>query len=229
MNKSLMTNLIAALISVGGLYSPVHSELIFMTGIFALSGGVTNWLAIHMLFEKVPLLYGSGVIPNRFEDFKGGIKKLIVDEFFTHEHIERFFQSNSGTAADGIVGKVDFDRIFEGLTDTIGDSQLGSMLSMVGGKKMLEPLREPVTTKLKDIISELADESLSKESGRDFTSSLIEKVEHIIDKRLDELTPENVKHIVQDMIRIHLGWLVVWGGVFGGAIGMIVGLLGLSN
>jgi hypothetical protein len=25
--------------------------------------------------------------------------------------------------------------------------------------------------------------------------------------------------MVQDIIRQHLGWLVVWGGVFGGAIG----------
>ena len=31
----------------------------------------------HMLFEKVPGLYGSGVIPARFEDFK--IKALYVD------------------------------------------------------------------------------------------------------------------------------------------------------
>ena len=44
-----------------------------------------------MLFEKVPLLCGSGVIPNRFEDFKAGIKTLIISEFFTREHIERFF------------------------------------------------------------------------------------------------------------------------------------------
>ena len=40
---------------------------------FALSGGITNWIAIHMLFEKIPF-YGSGVIPKRFEEFKTGIK-----------------------------------------------------------------------------------------------------------------------------------------------------------
>ena len=44
-----------------------------MAGLFALSGGLTNWLAIHMLFERIPFLYGSGVIPERFEDFKQGI------------------------------------------------------------------------------------------------------------------------------------------------------------
>ena len=226
MNKSFATNLIALLISVGGYFSPIHSDLIFLTGMFALSGGITNLLAIHMLFEKVPLLYGSGVIPNRFEDFKGAIKNLIVDQFFTREHIEKFFEQNGGSTAANITEKVDFDRVFVGLTDAIERSQLGSMLAMAGGKKALEPLREPVTLKLREIIAELAEESTGDGDGNDFTSTLIGKVEHIIDNRLNELTPENVKQIVQDMIRKHLGWLVVWGGVFGGAIGMMVSLLG---
>jgi len=228
MNKSLLTNVLASLVCVGGFLAPAHGDLIFMVGVFALSGGVTNWLAIHMLFEKIPLLYGSGVIPNRFEEFKAGIKKLIVDEFFTREHIERFFQQSSKSATESITDKVDFDRVFSGLTDAIEGSQLGGMLSMVGGKKALEPLREPVTLKLKGIIAELAEEGTNGEANNDFTSSLIEKVEHIIDNRLNELTPDNVKHIVQDMIREHLGWLVVWGGVFGGAIGLLVGLLDRS-
>ena len=228
MNKSIMTNLIAATLAVGGYFSPVHGELIFMVGIFALSGGVTNWLAIHMLFEKIPLLYGSGVIPNRFEDFKAGIKTLIVEEFFTHVHIERFFQKTGGDAAQAIVDKVDFDRVFAGLIEAIEASKLGDMLAMVGGKEALEPLREPVTIKLKDIIAELATESTDGEASSDFTRVLVEKVEHIIDSRLDELTPENVKIIVQNMIRKHLGWLVVWGGVFGGLIGLFVQLLELT-
>ena len=96
---------------------------------------------------------------------------------------------------------------------------------MVGGKQALEPLRDPVTAKLKNIITELANDSVSGKGDSDFTQSLIDKVEHIIDNRLDELTPEQVKEIVQDMIRKHLGWLVVWGGVFGGIIGLAVSAL----
>jgi hypothetical protein len=44
-----------------------------------------------MLFEKVPGLYGSGVIPARFEDFKDGIRELIMQQFFTEENIDRFY------------------------------------------------------------------------------------------------------------------------------------------
>ncbi len=155
-----------------------------MVGLFALSGSITNWLAIHMLFEKVPFLYGSGVVPHRFEDFKAGIKTLIVEEFFTRAHIEKFFQENGEDAATSIISKVDFDRVFVGLTDAIETSRLGGMLAMIGGKKALEPLREPVTLKLKEIVSELADEGTNNGASPDFTDILIEKVEHIIDTRL---------------------------------------------
>jgi uncharacterized membrane protein YheB (UPF0754 family) len=50
---------------------------------------------------------------------------------------------------------------------------------------------------------------------------MIDRVDAIVMQRLNELTPEMVKTIVQDMIHKHLGWLVVWGGVFGGFIGLI--------
>ena len=225
MNKSLLTNIVSALICLSSFAFPTYADTLLMVGAFALSGGLTNWLAVHMLFEKVPLLYGSGVIPNRFEDFKAGIKTLIISEFFTREHIERFFASNGDGGSDGLIEKVDFNRVFTGLTDAIAESQLGSMLAMVGGTQALEPLREPVTEKLKDIISEIARDGVKGQDGADFTQSLIDQVAQIIDARLAELTPEHVKEIVQLMIRRHLGWLVVWGGVFGGAIGIAICVL----
>ena len=224
MNKSFVTNIVAALIFIGGYIAPNYSKYLFSIGIFALSGGLTNWLAIHMLFEKIPFLFGSGVIPNRFEDFKAGIRTLIISEFFTRENIERFIAANGQDVSKEIIDKVDFDRVFAGLTDAIADSQMGSMLAMVGGKKALEPLRDPISKKLREIISDLVNNNDADQSETDFTQSLINQVEQVIDKRLDELTPEHVKEILQEMIRKHLGWLVVWGGVFGGAIGFIVSL-----
>ena len=104
MNKSVVTNVVAAAIAVLGLALP-ESPVILMTGLFALSGGVTNWLAVHMLFERVPFLYGSGVIPSRFDEFKSGIKTLIVQEFFSREHIARFVTDSdafSGGAGDPV-------------------------------------------------------------------------------------------------------------------------------
>ena len=56
-NKSLITNLVSIfIVFIGYFYKDEHS-FIFMTGVFALSGSVTNWIAVHMLFEKIPFLY----------------------------------------------------------------------------------------------------------------------------------------------------------------------------
>ena len=93
MNKSLITNILALSLTIYGMFSPIYSTEIFMAGLFSLSGGLTNWLAIHMLFEKVPLLYCSGVIPDRFEDFKQGIRELILTEFFSLSSINNFLEN----------------------------------------------------------------------------------------------------------------------------------------
>ena len=196
-----------------------------MTGLFALSGGVTNWLAIHMLFEKVPFFYGSGVIPSRFKEFKLGIKQLVMNEFFTPENIETFMGKQSEAFATDMKDAIDFDRVFAGLVEAIEGSSMGSMLGMLGGKKALEPLKEPVTVKLQEIMLEMKDTASAASEEKSLTSSLLLRVEQIVDQRLNELTPVQVKNIIQEMIRKHLGWLVVWGGAVGGFIGIGVSII----
>ena len=219
LNKSLATNLAALAIICASYLSPRYNEIIYLSGLFALSGGITNWLAIHMLFEKVPFFYGSGVIPSRFEEFKLGIKQLVMTEFFTPQNINVFIEQQTGALSTDISNMIDFDRVFDGLVEAIESSSMGSMLAMLGGKKALQPLKEPIVFKLQEFISEIK-EAKSKETGdKNLTPSLITQVEQIIDQRLDELTPGQVKNIIQAMIRKHLGWLVVWGGAVGGLIG----------
>ena len=225
LNKSLMTNVTAIGIIVIGYFSPKHNEIIYMTGLFALSGGLTNWLAIHMLFEKVPFFYGSGVIPNQFGDFKAGIKKLVMGEFFTPENIEKFMGKHVEMFAKDINDLIDFDRVFDGLVEAIEGSSMGSMLGILGGRKALQPLKEPITVKLQEIISEIREVKSPALANEGLTATFLHQIEQVIDRRLEELTPEQVKGIIKEMIRKHLGWLVVWGGTVGGLIGLGVSLV----
>lgn len=219
MNVNLITNLIAFFIAIIGFLSPFYGEFIKNIGIFALLGGLTNWLAIFMIFEKVPFLYGSGVIINRFSDFKESIKKLIINEFFNKEHIEQFFLQNNPISNEKITNKIDFDKIFEGLVDAIIKSPMGSMIDMFGGVSALEPLRGAIIEKLKNIVAEITNPELENNSN-DFTKSLTSQIEVIIDKRLADLTPQMVKNMIQNIIHKHLSWLVIWGAVFGGIMGL---------
>ena len=79
MDKSLLTNLISVLLCVAGYVLPgLTGELVLNAGLYAFSGAITNWMAIYMLFEKVPGFYGSGVIPERFTEFRAGIRLMIM-------------------------------------------------------------------------------------------------------------------------------------------------------
>jgi uncharacterized membrane protein YheB (UPF0754 family) len=228
-NKSFITNFIACALTFVGYFFDQH--ILFTIGLFALSGAVTNWLAVHMLFEKVPFLYGSGVIPARFEDFKLAIRELMMQQFFTQENIDRFLAGNSeGKAAIDlapIIEKVDLSPAFDDLVQVIEASSFGSMLAMVGGSEALQPMREPFIEKMKLSVINISKSDEFNDILRDeleqpnVIAEMREKVSDIIEKRLNELTPQLVKEIIQDMIRKHLGWLVVWGGVFGGIIGLI--------
>lgn len=229
MNKSFVTNAITLLLVLSG-YVLANDQL-FTIGLFALSGALTNWLAVHMLFEKVPGLYGSGVIPARFEDFKLAIRELMMEQFFTEENIERFLSEKSGKAMNfdftSVIEKIDISPAFDSLIDVIQESSFGGMLAMVGGTEALLPLKEPFMGKMKASLAEISEseefDALIKEQIEqpDVLAEMRVKIQSIIEQRLNELTPQLVKEIVQKMIKKHLGWLVVWGGVFGGLIGTL--------
>lgn len=234
MNKSDITNLITVLIMAYG-YSN-GNNIIFMVGLFALSGAVTNTLAIHMLFEKVPFLYGSGVIESKFTEFKLAIHNLLMNQFFTKENLEKFFQEEVSSAKktidfEKILNKTDFSPAYESLKESVMQSSFGGMLGMFGGEASLEPLREPFTKKLQasiisisssDAFQEIVNEALKSE---DLNEDIYNKLSKIVNARLEELTPKMVKELVQDMIKEHLVWLVIWGAVFGGLIGLISALI----
>jgi len=190
-----------------------------------------------MLFERVPGLYGSGVVQLRFEEFKVGIRRLIMGQFFDKADLQSFFNElGDGSTklkskvAEGI-GELDLDSAFESLLDVIMTSSFSGMLGMLGGRDALASLKTPFIDKMKEFFaSELASSAMQEKIEAALRSSIDdeairEKLESLIDQRLDEMTPHMVKVIVQDMIHKHLGWLVVWGCAFGGILGLLVALL----
>ena len=228
-NKSLITNLTATLLVVLSFtLENEYASWLLYTGLFALSGSVTNQLAIHMLFEKVPFLYGSGVIPARFEAFKSAIKNLMMHEFFTREQLNNFFKNEERKInLIPIIEETDFSPAFDALSKTVMESSFGGMLGMFGGEAVLEGLRTPFSLKMKNAVIKIVSSNAFNDTlqlhmqSSSLSDDMIQSIENIIDARLSELTPQLVKEMVQKLIKEHLSWLVVWGGVFGGLIGLV--------
>ncbi|MBD3795292.1 MAG: DUF445 family protein [Epsilonproteobacteria bacterium] len=197
-------------------------------GLFALSGAVTNQLAIYMLFHKVPFLYGSGVIEKNFESFKMAIKNMMMKEFFTVQQIKNFFtKEDQKIDLKPMISIIDFNPAFNAISTTILESKFGDMIKLFGAEKNIESFREPFILKIRENFENMVDSNQFKDAFNGYimnsslSQDLINSVDSIIDDRLNQLTPVMIKEIVQHLISKHLGWLVVWGGVLGGLIGLI--------
>merc|ERR1711991_200758 len=57
---------------------------------FAFAGGITNSVAIFMIFEEIPFVYGSGIIPKNFKTIRETVKNTIMKTFFDPQYLERY-------------------------------------------------------------------------------------------------------------------------------------------
>src|SRR5690554_6456012 len=240
MNKSLLTNLCAlAVIGIGLWLDSPWRESVLAMGMFAFAGALTNWLAIYMLFEKIPGLYGSGVIAARFNEFRIAIEKLVMEQFFNQQNLDQFVSEILDEKRDQpldfseIIDQTDLNPVFDNLVTTIMESSYGSMLSMFGGAKALQSLQEPFISKMQQSLNDIAHSEHFQQHLQDklhsgpLSDDLYRQIHRIVRNRLEELTPQMVKQMIQDLIRHHMGWLMMWGGVFGGLIGLLTSFLPL--
>jgi uncharacterized membrane protein YheB (UPF0754 family) len=236
LNKGDMSNLLTFLaMATGFLLMQVApgkpADYIFAFGLFGFAGGITNWLAVKMLFDEVPGLIGSGVIPKRFEEIRQAVKNTIMKTFFDRGFITRYVTEQS----EAMISKLGLEqKISSFLTSEKGDSMLreklaslrksevGLMLAMVnidiGGAMMVNKVRDEIVASASQVGPMIASVLDPNDLPID---TLREEVDKLMTAKLGELDANKVKVLMEEVIRKHLGWLVVWGNVFGGCIGII--------
>ena len=100
------------------------------------------------------ILANKGVISIPKQNKKSAPKKskdiLNKEEFFKKNSFESLI-TNDLVDKNKILQEINYDRIFDKFIESIEESTLGSMLKMVGGKKALYPLKEPLILKIKEI------------------------------------------------------------------------------
>lgn len=196
-------------------------------GVFGFAGGITNWLAVKMLFDRVPLLYGSGVIPNRFKEIRATIKSLIMTHFFDEDYLRRFFEEHGSQLTGGtnleeeltnLLASDDADAAIDAEIEKLKQGPMGMMIKMAGNdilKVIIKQFMGGLVTRIAPVA-----EARLREKTLD-VAALRDQVDRLLEVKLEELTPEIVKAMMERVMREHLGWLIVWGNVFGALIGLL--------
>ena len=236
LEKGNVSNLISFGVLVAGIVGRMEgitgNEWVLAAGLFGFAGGVTNWLAVKMLFDKVPLLYGSGVIPMRFREIRQTVKDAIMRYFFDEEYLERFLGERAGEMAIGdelgtkvaeVLESAEIDAIIDAKLEEMAASPQGMMIKMVGIQRVKPLVKQFVIGVGTEIAPLLVGEVARPELEVD---ALRAQVDRLLETKLEELTPERVKEMMEEVIREHLGWLIVWGNIFGGTIGLVSEAIG---
>ena len=214
---------------IGRVEGVTGSGWVLAVGLFGFAGGVTNWLAVKMLFDRVPLLYGSGVIPARFREIRQTVKNAIMRYFFDEEYLARFFagQGDAPSGGQGLEEKVkqvleseEVDEIIDRKLAELADSPQGMMIKMAG-IQTVKPLVKQFVVGVGTEVGPLLAGGAGIEIG-----AIREQVDGLLETKLEELTPDRVKEMMEEVIREHLGWLIVWGNIFGGSIGLLSKAMG---
>jgi len=214
------------------------ASLVLAFGLFGFAGGITNWLAVKMLFDKIPLLVGSGVIPRRFQDILGALKAMILDTFFEEKFLKNYVDDRSesllqsldlksrlqkGMSAEGFDAKL--AEKLEKLAETPDGAFLATIGPMFGGFPAMVPMLKPMLVAVGlELLNSITDGVVISEMVD--VKQVRAEIDLALESRMTTLTPRKVKRMMSRVIREHLGWLVVWGNVFGGLIGVLSWLAG---
>jgi len=234
-NPGDLSNIIGAIIALTGLLmkyvnNPETSDtddcgrescsymFVLGTGLFAVSGGVTNWVAIKMLFNKVPGLYGTGIIPGKFKEIRLVLKNVVMTNFFDETYLNFYLKDK--------VLKVDLEGK---LTEFLNSDKLGAVLEAVLGDdaKIMVPIVRPFLQKTGVSLAPVLKEKIRKMDLMNDLESVNKQIDDMLTTRLEELTPEKVKLLLSEVMKEHLYWLIIWGNVFGGILGLISTAIGV--
>lgn len=206
-------------------------QLLLSAGLFGLSGSLTNSLAIHMLFEKIPLVYGSGIIALNFCEIKDDLEALMIREFFNSKQIERFISLEAVELDVSQLTKwFDFEQFFTKFRGGLEESFKGNPLAMMA-MPLLEANRQKIIAAIRGAVaSELGNPELKEQIKNllghqlEDTQSFEQRIRFLIRSRLNELSPQMVKEIILHMMESRLIWLVIWGAVIGALMGLAAAL-----
>lgn len=206
------------------------AKLIRAFGLFGFSGGMTNWLAIRMMFDKVPFLIGSGILLKHFIEIRENVKKTTMDTYFDAGHITSYVQQKTEMILSAlqleesirdIIRSPEVQQLIEEKIDDMYETPEGMVLGMMVNKSKMKTSIMPSIENIGGDIVPLVSQMI-RSSEHLTEDNLREKIDEMITSKLVEMEPGLVIGVVKDMVETELGWVIIWGNIFGGLLGIIL-------
>jgi len=154
---------------------------------------------------------------------------MVMETFFEPKFLEKQLRerlskyANSDAAREAVsslMSTPEFESALDEKLNQFGSGMTGTMLKMLGLDPMvMKPYVKPFVEGVAEDCAPFLAQMLAE--GNLPVLQLRDEVDRLMEERLKELTAEKVKALVEDIMREHLGWLVVWGVIFGIVIGIV--------
>lgn len=186
--------------------------------IAAITGWVTNYLAIKMLFhpkKKIKLLFFSvqGIFPKRQDVLAERLGRIVSKELFSFSDIKERFTSTS-TAVE--INKV-LDEKLEDFLDVKLKTTL-PMLAMFLNKDAKAKIKDTLHQEFQNILPDILNK-YSEKLERDIN------IEEIVAQKVTAFSSDKLEQILFSIMKKEFKFIEILGGVLGFLIGLIQLLL----
>ena len=182
--------------------------------IAALTGWITNFLAIKMLFhprKKIKILFFSiqGIFPKRQAKLAERLGKIVSTELFSFKDIKNRFTSTE-TAEE--INKVLDDKLEDFLEVKL--KGVMPMLSMFMNAELKSKIKQTLHEEFQNILPEILNK-YSDKLERDID------VEAIVSKKVEAFSSDKLEQILFSIMKKEFKFIEILGGVLGFIIGLI--------
>jgi uncharacterized membrane protein YheB (UPF0754 family) len=182
--------------------------------IAALTGWITNYLAIKMLFhprEKKRIFFVEiqGIFPKRQHILAARLGQIVAKELFSFQDIKRHFTS-TGTA--GEINHVLDEKLEDFLENKLKESM--PMLGMFMNADIKNKIKATLHDEFKDILPDILTR-YSEKLERDID------IESIVSSKVAAFSSDKLEQILFSIMKKEFRFIELLGGVLGFVIGLI--------
>ncbi|EDO41946.1 predicted protein [Nematostella vectensis] len=212
------------------------SHILRATGLFGFAGGITNWIGIKIIFNRMPGLLCRGFLAKHFTVARGTLASFLLEVFFSPTHIRHHTREREQALLEpqnfeqhlhSVLSSDEMTTLIDTQVDSLMATAEGLTLRSLGMSK--DKLRKLVKTYILDMKSFISTLLIQSIQSSDLTNAekIREQVVDLIATRTQQMTQEQVKQFVYDSLYKHVMWLVLWGNVFGAIVGFSVEIISI--